>query len=67
VRDLEGQNVLNQIAQKSTAVTVSQAEKEPMKPSLETLSPPQRNEVSSLNLDRVPDAGDSRTSRIKPP
>jgi hypothetical protein len=28
-----------------TAVTVSEAEKGTMKPSLETLSPPQRNEV----------------------
>lgn len=54
VRDLEGQNVLNQIAQKSSAVPISEAEKEPMKPSLETFSSAQRNEVFPLNLDRVP-------------
>jgi putative transposase len=53
LRDLEGQNVLNQISQKPQSVTVSPTGSEAFSPHHEIV-PPQRKAVSALDLAQVP-------------
>ncbi len=54
LRDLEGQNVLNTLGQRSSAIPQIQQQTEPPAPSLPSISPAQPERVLSLDLSQIP-------------